>query len=222
MQRYNILRLVRFDVGTGGLIYPKAINQLFIGLYFMELYLIGLFFLVRNEHDKVACIGQAIIMIIVTLLTATYQILLNQAMAPLFKHLPIILSGAEQPNNQMQKTTPTPWYYILQRLYNDLHETVDKLMEQEHMIGGSSKSQDTHAETVDKQIEDNRFPMVVQSKDLTAGPPVIWLPHDTLGLSKDAIEQTKSGNSSVLISDENAELSKKAAVRAWGDPPTIQ
>ena len=160
-------------------------------------------------------------MIIVTFLTATYQILLNQALAPLFKHLPVVLSRAKQPNNHTRKATPIPWYCVLKRLYNELHEAVDKLIEQEITVEGSSNSHDIHAERVDRQVEDDTSPMIIQSRDLTAGPPVIWLLRDTLGLSKDAIEQTKSGSTSVLMSDENAELSKKAAVRVWGDPPTI-
>ena len=52
------MKLAKVDVDTGGLVYPKAINQLFVGLYVMECYLIGLFFLVRNEHNQVAYIGQ--------------------------------------------------------------------------------------------------------------------------------------------------------------------
>ena len=51
VQRYNIFKMSRFDVDTGGLIYSKVINQLFVGLYVMELYLTGLFFLVRDEHN---------------------------------------------------------------------------------------------------------------------------------------------------------------------------
>ncbi len=55
----------------------------------MEIVLIGLFFLVRDQYDNVACLPQAIIMIIVAALTILYQVMLNLAFAPLFRYLPI-------------------------------------------------------------------------------------------------------------------------------------
>ncbi|PYH96048.1 DUF221 domain protein [Aspergillus ellipticus CBS 707.79] len=89
--RYNTLYVTKFRFDTGGLLFPRAINQLFTGLYVMELSLIGLFFLVRDNAGDVACEGQAIIMIVVLILTAGYQILLNDAFGPLFRYLPITL-----------------------------------------------------------------------------------------------------------------------------------
>jgi calcium permeable stress-gated cation channel len=87
--RYNMLYVSRFKLDTGGLLYPRAINQTFTGLYVMELCMVGLFFLVRDEKNNAACIPQAIIMIIVGILTALYQVLLNMSFGPLFRHLPI-------------------------------------------------------------------------------------------------------------------------------------
>jgi hypothetical protein len=87
--RYNMLYVSRFQLDTGGLLYPTAINQTFTGLYFMEIVLIGLFFLVRDENNNAACIPQAIVMIVVAVLTILYQVLLNMSFAPLFRHLPI-------------------------------------------------------------------------------------------------------------------------------------
>jgi len=87
--RYNMLYVSRFQLDTGGLLYPTAINQTFTGLYVMELCMVGLFFLVRDENGEAACIIQAIIMIVLIGLTALYQILLNMSFSPLFRHLPI-------------------------------------------------------------------------------------------------------------------------------------
>ncbi len=95
--RYNTLYVTKFRFDTGGLLYPTAINQLFTGLYFMELCLIGLFFLVQSADPDTgkthgaACKIQAIIMIIVMIFTALFQWLLNLAFAPLFRYLPITL-----------------------------------------------------------------------------------------------------------------------------------
>ena len=65
----------------------------------MELYLIGLFFLVRDEAGRVACVGQGVIMVVVTFLTAAYQVLLRQAFKPLARHLPIVTNKAEPKNH---------------------------------------------------------------------------------------------------------------------------
>lgn len=89
--RYNTLYVTKFRFDTGGLLFPRAINQLFTGLYVMELSLIGLFFLVRDVDGNVACEGQAICMIVVLILTVGYQILLNEAFSPLIRYLPITL-----------------------------------------------------------------------------------------------------------------------------------
>lgn len=89
--RYNTLYVTKFRFDTGGLLFPRGINQLFTGLYVMELCLIGLFFLVRDDEGEVACKGQAICMIVALVLTAGYQILLNEAFGPLIRYLPITL-----------------------------------------------------------------------------------------------------------------------------------
>jgi hypothetical protein len=89
--RYCMLYIFKATEDTGGLLYPRAINQTFTGVYFMELCLIGLFILVRDDNLNAVGIPQAIIMAVVTALTVLYQVLLNQAFSPLFYHLPITL-----------------------------------------------------------------------------------------------------------------------------------
>lgn len=87
--RYTMLYVNRLSVDTGGVLYPRALNQTFAGLYIMEVCLVGLFFLVRDNEGNLACTPQAIIMIVVTILTALYQYLLNYSFGPLFRYLPI-------------------------------------------------------------------------------------------------------------------------------------
>ncbi|RMZ90577.1 hypothetical protein DV736_g2194, partial [Chaetothyriales sp. CBS 134916] len=89
--RYNTLYVTGFTKDTGGLLYPNAINSTYVGVYVMELTLIGMFFLVRDENGNVACAGQAIGMVVILILTVVYQFLLNQAFSPLFQYLPITL-----------------------------------------------------------------------------------------------------------------------------------
>ncbi|KAK0735715.1 hypothetical protein B0T21DRAFT_412317 [Apiosordaria backusii] len=87
--RYNMLYVTRFKTDTGGVLYPRAINQTFTGLYVMELCLVGLFSLARDEDDNAACLPQALIMVVTIFLTALYQYILNASFGPLFRYLPI-------------------------------------------------------------------------------------------------------------------------------------
>ncbi|KXJ92369.1 hypothetical protein Micbo1qcDRAFT_162631 [Microdochium bolleyi] len=88
--RYTMLYVNRLTVDTGGVLYPRAINQTFTGLYFMEVCMVGMFFIVRAEgSDAVVCSTQAIIMIVATILTVLYQVLLNMSFGPMFRYLPI-------------------------------------------------------------------------------------------------------------------------------------
>lgn len=89
--RYNMLYVNNFRFDTGGLLFPRAINQLFTGIYVMEVCLVGLFFLVQDEQGRVACFPQAIIMIILTIATMLYQYTLQSAFGPLLTYLPITL-----------------------------------------------------------------------------------------------------------------------------------
>ena len=91
VQRYNVLYVYSFAHDTGGLLFPTAVNQLFTGIYVMEICLIALFFLQKGADDKEACIPQAVIMIIALIFTAVYQYLLNIGFQPLLRYLPITL-----------------------------------------------------------------------------------------------------------------------------------
>lgn len=88
-QRYSMLYVTRFEHDTGGVLYPRAINQTFTGLYVMELALAGLFFIVRDENGNAACTVQGIIMLIALGFTILFQTLLNMSFGPLFRYLPI-------------------------------------------------------------------------------------------------------------------------------------
>lgn len=83
--RYITLYINQVQIDTGGLLFPKAINQLFTGLYVMELCLLGLFLLTEGTRIH------GFIMLAVLILTIVYQVLLNDAFGPLFRYIPITL-----------------------------------------------------------------------------------------------------------------------------------
>ncbi len=59
---------------TGGLFFPKAITQIFVGFYIQEVCLCTLFFLARDENNKVSALPQAILMIILIVITVSLQL----------------------------------------------------------------------------------------------------------------------------------------------------
>ncbi|KAG9194215.1 hypothetical protein G6011_04250 [Alternaria panax] len=87
--RYQMIYVSYAKAETNGLIFPKAVNQLFTGLYFLELCMVGLFFLQEDERGNQSCFPQAIVMIIMGIFTVLFQIVLNRAFGPLFTYLPI-------------------------------------------------------------------------------------------------------------------------------------
>lgn len=152
-------------------------------------------------------------MTVITFLTAAYQMLLSKAFQPLFKHLPVILTNGD---NYKQRQSWVSRFQLIRRLWNGLDDVFDDANEQAAIVDGSCDPEQSHEQTKDDK------PVIKQNKYLTAKSPVIWLPHDALGLSRDANEQTKDIGESILISDENAELGEKAVVYARGDPPATE
>ena len=53
MYRYNSLYVTQFQLDIRGVFFSKAINQLVVGLYVMELCLVGLFLLAEDETTSI-------------------------------------------------------------------------------------------------------------------------------------------------------------------------
>ncbi|KAK8127570.1 hypothetical protein PG984_008678 [Apiospora sp. TS-2023a] len=86
--RYNILFVTDTTIDTRGLIYPRALKQLFAGIYIAELCMIGLF-------GASTAIGPLILMIVFTIFTALFHITINSALDPLMYNLPRSLEHEE-------------------------------------------------------------------------------------------------------------------------------
>ena len=124
--RYQMIYVSYAKAETNGLIFPKAINQLFTGLYFLELCLVGLFFLQRDPAGELTCFPQAIIMIISIFFTVLFQYLLNRAFGPLFKYLPITFEDeAVERDAEFQRAQASRW----NRQDNDEHRSLNSELE---------------------------------------------------------------------------------------------
>ena len=154
--RYNTLYVTKFRFDTGGLLFPTAINQLFTGLYVMELCLIGLFFLVRDVtiNDKGEAVGtgspckvQAILMIIALIFTVIYQYLLNSAFAPMFRYLPITLEDeAVMRDEEFARAQEKRW----------MLEEEQEREQESSTLNGSDQPRSTHFEGDSHSRESSR------------------------------------------------------------------
>lgn len=90
---YKYLFLFVYDVPaaheTGGRFFPLAMNHVFIGLYFSQLCLAGLFFLARDAADKASSIPQGAMMIVLIILTSFCHVLIRNSYAPLTMFIPL-------------------------------------------------------------------------------------------------------------------------------------
>ncbi|KAK5165486.1 phosphate metabolism protein 7 [Saxophila tyrrhenica] len=92
--RYNLMFVSNSNIDTKGRIYPRALQQLFVGLYVAELCLIGLFAIATRT--SVVALGPMILMILFLVFTALYQMALNNALTPLLTYLPKSMDAEER------------------------------------------------------------------------------------------------------------------------------
>ncbi|KAI9785251.1 MAG: hypothetical protein M1835_003368 [Candelina submexicana] len=194
--RYNTLYVTEFKYDTLGLLFPRAINQLFVGLYVMEICLVGLFFLVRDEDNNLNCKTQGIIMIVLVVATVVYQFLLNEAFAPLVTYLPINLENGAQ------------WH----------DDEVAREQQEDRQAVTSQRSTNSASSSVERKREADLH-LAFQHESLRAKRPIIWLPNDELGVSDDEVRRTKKVSRRIWMSNEGALLDKKGRVMYTADPP---
>jgi calcium permeable stress-gated cation channel len=87
--RYNILFVTETKIDTRGLIYPRALKQLFVGVYLAEICLVGMFII-----SKAA--GPAVLMAVFLVFTILFHISLAKALNPLLYSLPRSLEVEEE------------------------------------------------------------------------------------------------------------------------------
>ncbi|KAI1116780.1 hypothetical protein F5Y14DRAFT_405151 [Nemania sp. NC0429] len=207
--RYNIFFVTDTKVDTRGLIYPRALKQLFTGVYIAELSMIGLL------ATSVA-IGPLVLMIIFLIFSILLHLTINSAIDPLLYNLPRTLaeeeiarresgvsveSGEKDAGNASNGSSPTttagkkpslfakflkPWEYCD-------YETMRKLVP-----NGGVDVYGVYAEEVER---DAYYPPSV-----TSAVPLLWIPEDPMGISKQEIRDTSKV---IPITDEGCTLSDK-------------
>lgn len=206
--RYNIFFVTDTQIDTRGLIYPRALKQLFAGVYIAELSMIGLF------ATSVA-IGPLVLMIIFLIFSILLNLTINNAIDPLLYNLPRTLAeeeaarsrresaengekDAENVSNGTSSNTASkkklglfakffkPWEYCD-------YETMRKLVPHDGI--------DVYNAYADEVERDAYYPPSV-----TSATPLLWIPEDPLGISKQEVHDT---GKVIPITDEGCKLTDK-------------
>jgi hypothetical protein len=124
--RYNLIYVYDSEVDTKGLVYPRALMQLLLGLYFSEICMIGLFSL-RGAYVPV------VLTAILLVLTGLVHTSLIDALGPLLWSLPKSLTkeedqhllGSRPRNGRTHDFEDAEQYQQPVDFLNDEHEHVD-------------------------------------------------------------------------------------------------
>lgn len=219
--RYNILFVTETKIDTRGLIYPRALKQLFAGVYVAELCMIGLL-------AASAVIGPLILMIAFLLFTVLFHITINSALDPLLYNLPrsleseeeslrLAMGGTQRVHNrngtsgtnghrnggsEMEKAAPaTPsttkkpgvFAKFLKPWVHCDFATMRQLVPQDEV--------DVNNLYTDEVEKNAYYPPSVVSQT-----PLLWIPEDPAGISKQEVRDT---GTVIPITDEGCILNDK-------------
>ncbi len=202
--RYNMLFVYNINVDTKGLVYPRALQHLFVGLYIAELCLIGLFAIKAGE---IGALISLILMILLLVFTAVYHISLNAALTPLLNYLPKSLvaeerhlleiengasngAGAKELDPAPHKKPNFLTKFLKPHIYSD-YQTLRRLVPREF-------ADIAYDESV---ARDAYFHPAVTSRT-----PLLWIPRDPMGVSRQEVQET---GKVIPITDEGAHLDEK-------------
>ncbi|KAJ7085862.1 DUF221 family protein [Mycena crocata] len=76
---------------TGGLYFPMAVSNLFVGLYIEQVCLACLFFL-KASISPASSVAEGVLMIVLIVITVTAQIMINRSFGPIQEFLPMSLA----------------------------------------------------------------------------------------------------------------------------------
>lgn len=226
--RYNILFMTDTHIDTRGLMYPRALKQLSVGIYLAEICLIGMFAVSR-------AIGPVVITVVLLVVTIIVHITWAKALDPLLYNLPRTLQTEEETllNQELEASRNAEMGGPLNEEVSDGQESRKKTAGLKKIIPGGEDNiverpgnmftrflkpwayADYH--TLRKQVprdfvnvdqmysqqveEDAYFPPSVTSRT-----PLLWIPEDAAGVSKDEIALTSKV---IGITDEGASLDDK-------------
>ncbi|KAK3353577.1 hypothetical protein B0T25DRAFT_215955 [Lasiosphaeria hispida] len=215
--RYNVFFVTDTDIDTRGLIYPRAIKQLFVGIYLAEVCMIGLF-------GASVAPGPLVLMIIFLVFTVLFHNSLNAALDPLLYNLPMTLL-AEEESTRLLGRTPVSSSDPGQSSVHDPEKVVngDAAVESAEVAKPKANlftkflkpwihsdyeslralvPRDYELDPYSEEVQQNAY----YPPSVTSSTPLLWIPSDAAGVSKQEIAHTSKV---IPITDEGCELDDK-------------
>ncbi|KAJ0115411.1 phosphate metabolism protein 7 [Diaporthe amygdali] len=206
--RYNVLFVTDTQVDTRGLIYPRALKQLFVGVYLSELCLIGLF-------GASVAIGPLVLMIAFLVFTVLFHLSLNQALDPLLYNLPQSLMAEEEQRRAGLEATVSNEKAVANGSGSPTHSPGGQPKKGNFIIKffkpwiyadyftlrSYLPERDINFGLTEKLEAEAYLPSVVTSQ-----PPLLWIPRDKAGVSAQEVAHT---GKVIPITDEGCELNDK-------------
>lgn len=218
--RYNILFVTDTVIDTRGLIYPRALKQLFVGIYLAEVCMVALFII-----SKAA--GPAVLMVAFLIFTVLFQITISRALDPLLYSLPRTLQIEEEAIQRSQPASDAEAGRIVtsnsgeakhnmlnnlvpgtgspQKQGNFFMKWLKPWMYADYATLRSLVPQDQVAE-LERQYTDEVESNAYFSPSATSPTPVLWIPEDPAGVSKQEVALTSKV---IPITDEGCSLDDK-------------
>ncbi|KAG7129662.1 hypothetical protein HYQ44_001657 [Verticillium longisporum] len=203
-QKYCLLYVVRAGIDTGGVLYPRAINQLFTGLYVMELSMAGMFFVARDVNNRPQQ-PQAIIMLEQLrrfgVVEETDQDTEGADVEKRHEGSIGDSRGREDDEIELQGLSRND---TKKRGYNPVK---GKDLEAQRAIGEALYG--GVADEIEDLMPEERNALVQESfkhTALRARMPTVWIPRDDLGVSDDEIRLTREYTENIHISNEGTAL----------------
>ncbi|KAF4979745.1 hypothetical protein FZEAL_4102 [Fusarium zealandicum] len=222
--RYNILFVTETTIDTRGLIYPRALKQLFVGVYIAEICLIGLFIVSK-------AVGPAVLMVAFLIFSILFQITMSKALDPLLYSLPRSLEVEEEAIQRSQQGSELEEGQAHNGLgtSNGAGNTQGARKVLPGGSGGVQKKGNLFTKWLKPWIFadyatlrqlvpherdfglDGQYPEEVERDayfppSVTSQTPVLWIPADPAGVSKQEVFNTSKV---IPISDEGCTLNDK-------------
>ncbi|KAK0712154.1 hypothetical protein B0T21DRAFT_352401 [Apiosordaria backusii] len=232
--RYNVFFVTDTQIDTRGLIYPKALKQLFVGLYLAEICMLGLFIAGTAP-------GPVILMLIFLIFTVLFHVSLNNALDPLLYNLPMSLLAEEESVRLLDGPGPSHSNGNDNDKFHDLNGDgiVDGAEEQVAHARAARKAAEAHSKgnfltrflkpwiyadyatlrnLVPRHVPIPEYtPEIIENAynppSVTSSTPLLWIPADPAGVSKQEIAHTSKV---IPITDEGCTLNEKGKL-VWDE-----
>ena len=234
--RYNLIFVFNANIDTKGLVYPRALQHTTTGIYLGLVCMIGLFGV--NQAP-----GPAILMVVFLIGSVLFHASLNSAVGPLLQTLPRSLEVEEEHLLSLENGTATT-------TEGDPDKTGVAVTSASHSNGGAPSSAalpaphkkpslfakwlhpekytdyPTLRRMVPRDFATIAYPEAAErgaynNPAVTAEVPVLWIPRDTMGISRQEVAHTGRVNP---ITDEGAGFDAKGNLTWDTDsrPPIYQ